>query len=63
MSSTNYEISCILGFEGDDERPFIVQTLSTTKIALLKNSIKAELKNDVFAKDLFLWKVCFSDYF
>jgi hypothetical protein len=63
MSGTNYEIWCILGFEGDNEAPFIVDALSTTKFARLTKLIKEEMGRDIAAKDLILWKVCFNDYF
>jgi NDP-sugar pyrophosphorylase family protein len=62
MSGTNYDIWCILGFEGDDEEPFVVHALSTIIFDDLKELIKQK-KNAIAPKDLILWKVCFSDYF
>jgi hypothetical protein len=64
MSGTNYEIACILGFESDEEEPFVVDALSTTKLSRLKELIKEEMNAQaIAAKDLILWKVCFNDYF
>ena len=61
MSGTNDEIWCILGFKGDDEAPFVVDALSTTKFARLKELINEKIKigRDIAAQDLALWKVCF----